>query len=150
MCPDASDRRFRASPWVERNTLFYPELRCFEDDKERRAAWRTAFRYVWSRPLVWACIPLLIVVFIGVKQMLVELGAAPMIAGGICAGLFGFFVPVSAARFYRREIRRRLREQLLAVGIQVCVKCGYDLRGLIAGRCSECGTPYTDEIKSGE
>ena len=44
---------------------------------------------------------------------------------------------------WRRKIRQSLREQLRLLGIPVCEKCGYDLRGSIeVARCPECGTPF--------
>ena len=52
---------------------------------------------------------------------------------------FGF-----AIWFTRRDIRRRLREQLVKKGIPVCITCGYNLTGNESGVCPECGT----EIKS--
>ncbi len=29
-----------------------------------------------------------------------------------------------------------------------CKRCGYDLRGCVSGRCSECGTPYEETTRS--
>jgi len=52
---------------------------------------------------------------------------------------FGF-----AGWFTRRDIRRRLREQLVKKGIPVCIPCGYNLTSNVSGVCPECGT----EIKS--
>jgi hypothetical protein len=43
---------------------------------------------------------------------------------------------------YRRSIRRSLREQLCAIGVPVCIACGYDLRGQADPRCPECGRPF--------
>lgn len=44
-----------------------------------------------------------------------------------------YFMFMLACRQFRRTRRRRLGR---------CVVCGYDLRGSITGRCSECGSPY--------
>jgi predicted RNA-binding Zn-ribbon protein involved in translation (DUF1610 family) len=59
----------------------------------------------------------------------------------------------------RRHMQRRLREVLCEQGIPVCVRCGYQLDGLSAPRCPECGRafdarlldrrfPISDEIES--
>ena len=42
--------------------------------------------------------------------------------------------------FMRQDIRRRLRAQLAANGIPICVPCGYNLTGNESGVCPECGT----------
>ncbi len=44
-------------------------------------------------------------------------------------------------RLYRRRMRRVVRSLLRARGVRVCLDCGYDLRGAVESRCSECGTP---------
>jgi hypothetical protein len=52
-------------------------------------------------------------------------------------GIVSFLV-----HFHRRAIQRSLREQLCAVGVPVCMACGYDLRGQVDPRCPECGRPF--------
>lgn len=42
----------------------------------------------------------------------------------------------------RSAIRRYLREELRRVGFQICVNCGYDLRGQTDPRCPECGAEF--------
>jgi hypothetical protein len=50
--------------------------------------------------------------------------------------MFWTFGPGVVLLFLTRRMQRR--EALL----RVCAKCGYDLRGLRATRCPECGTPF--------
>ena len=49
---------------------------------------------------------------------------------------------------WRRRARRQLRERLVTLGIAVCLKCGYNLKGNVSGRCPECGT-LTADAKGG-
>lgn len=46
--------------------------------------------------------------------------------------------------YHRLTTRKRIRHMLLGLGIPICAKCGYDLRGQSVNeqRCSECGHPY--------
>lgn len=48
--------------------------------------------------------------------------------------------------FHRRAIQRSLREQLCAIGVPVCMACGYDLRGQVDPRCPECGRPFDPSL----
>jgi hypothetical protein len=73
---------------------------------------------------VWGPVP---------RKVAVNLGSALLLF------TFAYGVPF----VWRRRIRQSLREQLRLLGIPVCDKCGYDLRGSIeAARCPECGTPF--------
>ncbi len=38
-----------------------------------------------------------------------------------------------------RELRTGVRRQLVLAGIPICIHCGYDLRGIEAPACPECG-----------
>jgi hypothetical protein len=80
--------------------------------------------------------------------------------GGSLLG--GLIVPtvlaVAAIVIHQRLIlgsapfRRCLREQLVARGVPICVGCGYDLRGQVEPRCSECGerAPHLRNRAAGE
>ncbi len=46
----------------------------------------------------------------------------------------------------RSLIQRRLRVQLVAKGVPICIRCGYDLRGQHVPRCYECGTPFDETL----
>ncbi len=49
------------------------------------------------------------------------------------------FIVVAYPLLWRRRAQRVLRERLVALGVDVCLKCGYDLTGNVSGRCPECG-----------
>ncbi len=42
---------------------------------------------------------------------------------------------------YRSSIAYRLRKEINKLGISICIRCGYQLRGLVEPRCPECGRP---------
>jgi hypothetical protein len=50
---------------------------------------------------------------------------------------------------WRRRAHRQLREQLVALGIGVCLKRGYNLTGNVSGRCPECGTEVRPPARGG-
>lgn len=52
-------------------------------------------------------------------------------------GTFGLFNP---------SVRRALRRELVARGVAVCLRCGYDCRGQREPRCPECGTPFDRKL----
>ncbi|GMU82898.1 MAG: hypothetical protein AMXMBFR47_27690 [Planctomycetota bacterium] len=64
--------------------------------------------------------------------MVVALAIVPILAG--IAFLFHQRFILGGGVF-----RRRLREQLVASGVPLCLECGYDLRGQLEPRCPECG-----------
>ena len=49
----------------------------------------------------------------------------------------------------RRNMPRALRMKLLRCGVPVCLKCGYDLRGLPGDRtqCPECGRKFGTQVQ---
>lgn len=51
-------------------------------------------------------------------------------------------ISVLLFRRFRVFSRDYFRKQLNDLGIPVCVRCGYDLRGQLDHRCPECGTEF--------
>ena len=54
---------------------------------------------------------------------------------------FGLGLVTAGWVFARPEVFRALRE----VGVKVCPKCGYDLRGQSGDSCPECGWTASDD-----
>lgn len=131
-------------PWITRR--LYPELRLFRNRTERRVAWRKAYPGISLVPvgvvvLLMCCWLALIeysqfLDWIGQYPPAVQIGAlgAPMITTG------AILIPIR-----RASIRKRLRRELIDIGIPVCVQCGYDIRCLPEPRCPECGTAFAKE-----
>ena len=69
--------------------------------------------------------------------------------GGVVSGLTVGPGIVVLTWFWRHRCQRFLRQQLVASGIPICLKCGYDLRGQTEARCPECGTPFDAKLIDG-
>ena len=56
--------------------------------------------------------------------------------------VYGFYPLALAVAVWstRRDNRPRLRVQLVASGISICIPCGYNLTGNVSGVCPECGS----------
>ena len=135
---------------------FFPELGLFETVQQRKTAWKDA---VWT--LLWCRIMLCVVaiVFIVSIAFLPPLSSTlrpvvsipssldPVFLGLMCF-LSGLIAGVGTYWLFRRRIRWSLRESLFSVGVPVCMRCGYCLRGLselAEPRCPECGEPFDPE-----
>ncbi len=122
-------------PWLQ------PELALFDCSKDKAQALTQAYpTQVASYPLaalvvlyVFACSPYLRSHVISRGQHFLLLFSAVEIL--ILLGLLTvFFVRI------RENSRNELRKLLRARGILLCTTCGYDLRGLTALQCPECGS----------
>lgn len=127
----------------------FPELLLFPTRKEGQRALRKAARGSLLSLRFWG----LFVVFIAALTLLDRLCVEPLFRGfgidsvlpfmyGAIAGTVGVLGTLWVSR---KKIRRRLRCQLRQMGVPLCVKCGYDLRGQQELRCPECGTEL-DEV----
>ncbi len=56
--------------------------------------------------------------------------------------LLWLLVPLVCFLLIRNRLRRRLRQELVKIGVPICIQCAYDLRGQIEPRCPECGEPF--------
>ena len=62
--------------------------------------------------------------------------------GGVVGGITGGTGVLFLQWVWRHRFRRLLRKRLIATGVPICIKCGYDLRGQTEPRCPECGTAF--------
>lgn len=123
-----------------------PELEMFPDDASREQAVRELNAGFYT----WRIIPVLL-------GHMVLLWAVTVLAGYTISrvvpslkpvsGWLGMAVSLASYLGYLmwalpRDLVRELRRKLVAAGVPVCVRCGYDLRGQPADseRCPECGT----------
>lgn len=134
--------------WARRR---FPELDSFPSEEERKRAWKRATRSIMRRWQYWVALlvgtPLIVVVGVLCLPIVVPIIRAkipgvmdflPSIIGGVVGGFCGSGVII----FFRWQIARSLREQLVELGVPVCIACGYDLRGQTEPRCPECGRPF--------
>ncbi len=123
----------------------YPELRLFESReqvREAKRAWAGHSGIVNRRMLAVIVIIVLVVgtsaafFTVGVKS----LGAPDWLATMLNVLLSALLAASITAIGWHRPYIRFVRRWLCGQGVPVCLKCGYDLRGLTDPRCPECGT----------
>jgi hypothetical protein len=119
----------------------FPELDHLEPDQRahllRQVPW-------WTYPLIIgrAVIAALLIGVIAGVWLAAALGvsiaalAVMPLAAGIATGLYGY----QLARV-RGVMRRAIADGFRGKRMPFCFECGYDLRGLDAPRCPECGSP---------
>ncbi len=136
-----------------RHIRAYPELALLSDEAERTACFKKIQKSMARS-----------------KAFLLATAAFGAINGVAASITFGLYIPwVSAhlprwviamippvllgttfgllmAYCWHRPLQRRLRAELVARGIPVCIGCGYDLRGQTEPRCPECGGHFPEEL----
>ena len=120
---------------------FFPEAARFPDKKSRKQAFAAAARPLRYRAFIAAFLygPLFFAMFLilnaFVEPRWLQVAIASLLGGGI--GLLG---STAMLLLTRRPMRHALRRELLALGIPICLACGYDLTGNESGVCPECGS----------
>jgi hypothetical protein len=131
----------------------FPELGLF-DERERPQALnlaRKSIRHVWIL-LSYVVVVLLVmsaafIVWQGIMPHLLATGVVrDVFLRGVVQVSVTLLALLATGWLWRRRIRRSLREQLQMRGVAICLVCGYDLRGQIQARCSECGTPFDKKL----
>jgi len=128
----------------------YPELRFLKTREARKAA-QKAFgqrpKHVWK--VMLGVIPISITaaaVSIAIMRMMLWLGVSIWLGTLINALIWAIFGAFAGAFFWRRPYILFLRRYLQDQGVPVCLKCGYDLRGLNDPRCPECGEAFDERL----
>lgn len=130
------------------HTLLYPELRRFPTRKQAADALSQAGKSRGDIFVDYMLIPILVVIFQSFDSIAERhLGIGPWIYFSISLGIIAATIYVTL-RFQREPIRRRLRELLIESGFPTCIFCGYDLAGLEACTCPECGAPLDLPVDS--
>jgi len=121
-------------------TWIFPELSRAADYRDRKSLISQSMRAIHAD----AWIILLICLILTLLWLL--LGGRSWIASSsllLCVTVFALvpYLLASAAFWwiFRERLRRALRAELAQRGHALCARCGYDLRGLSADRCPECG-----------
>ncbi len=128
---------------------FYPEISRFDSPEEARAVLRSWQKHLMKQPRFWLAlcgyvigVACTIGVLMEAMRRWVQLPAA--LYGGIIGGVIGGSAMLAVNWLWRSKCRRFLRHELIARGVAICLKCGYDLRGQTTPRCPECGTAAND------
>ncbi len=148
-------RRFRI--WMftlgdSSNQWLFPELRYYDTSEDRADFWATTYRAFLKRQgwpffarlvLLSAMIqlPFTLAMWPARPYLQPWLGSigTTALSSGISGALFGGAFLFILQRKMRIELRVELRKR----GFEPCMHCGYDLRGLAAARCPECGQAPT-------
>lgn len=122
---------------------FIPELALCADAHVRGKALRRAAWTAYTRWYNLCATGVALLLIVRLKLIAsAYVGLPPLVfAGlvGLASGL-ALYLPFLLSRsFVRREVRRELNRQ----GVAVCVECGYQLRGVNSLRCPECGGART-------
>ena len=129
----------------------YPELQHFASRKEADRAVIECNKQLMKMPKFWVGLAGY-TCGIGVAIAAILFSIRPWIYfsggiyGGIVGGITGGSGVIIVTWLWRHRIRRFLRQQLVAQGVPICLKCGYDVRGQTEPRCPECGTPFDAEL----
>lgn len=129
----------------------YPELQHFDTREEAKqvvSAWQ---KQQMKMPKFWLTLlaytvgvgVLVVALLISIRRWVYIPGS---MYGGLVGGITGGSGLVVITWFWRFRCRKFIRQQLVARGIPICIKCGYDVRGQIEPRCSECGTPFDAKL----
>ena len=129
----------------------YPEIELFDSPAAATDAVRAWKKQLYRKPMFWvalvgygcgAGVCVAVALMLVRRWVAVPLSMFGGLIGGIAGGIIGGSGVAAATWFWGRRFHRFLRERLLALGVPVCLKCGYDLRGQTEPRCPECGTPF--------
>ncbi|HPF41137.1 MAG TPA: hypothetical protein PK093_21060 [Phycisphaerae bacterium] len=136
--------------WWNVQTQQLPELRRFRDRESAEKALRVA-KGSRHRLLegVGAPAVMIVVIFLYANFIEPRTGLSPDVAPYLrlfLIVLFPFSCGYALLRWRRRSIQRNLRRQLIASGVPICIRCGYDLRGQEDARCPECGQPFAPAL----
>jgi uncharacterized protein (DUF486 family) len=120
-------------------TRIWSELGLIDDPRERRAAYRVAYRqlrkrrgvYTFGVMAMWMILAnVLLRVTLASARRVLHIDALPGAFDAGLASAFGSFLGSLAALWsYRAALRPFLHQELAARGFIVCAKCGYHLKG---------------------
>jgi hypothetical protein len=128
----------------------YPELHLFENDESRKKALGLARSLFTKSPAFWVRYfgygllgITFVAVFLRVFRVFEGVPSLPRFVRGLPIVLIEvWLLDIITMYLTKNTIRHSLRLQLQEIGIPVCLNCGYDLRGQVEPRCSECGRAF--------
>ena len=123
------------TPEARKEALRDVETKLRRDRHYRRISW-------------YAYLPLLVyflVIGLGLNTALLPASWISGVWSPFAMPVLALVAVLSHAWLGRRMAQRYLRRYLRRKGILICLRCGYDLRGLLELRCPECGTSFKRE-----
>lgn len=138
-------RESRRTKWYLKNI---PEAALFPSAQQLEAAAKKfEFSACYLRWLVIVGV-LMAVLVINVKLFLEPLVPLPRgIDSLVWGGLPGLAMGLVPLVYVRKNAAKVLRQELLVLGVPICLACGYDLRGTVSERCSECGRELDARVR---
>lgn len=138
----------RRDPFIESAIASLDEMKMFPDDASRRRAVEKHLK-ITNRPINLIFGSVYLIAACALSYYLLRLACRTLLPGGTPRFVRPVIVIAGTIAVYYGLLRllhtwgtaRDLRKLLIKEGIPVCLKCGYDLRGLgpAAGSCPECG-----------
>ena len=136
--------------WLRPHMANLPELDLFPDEASRNQAIDEIEQSMWPRSLSGLLESVVFVAGAFLLPLYIIEWAVELLFGNIVWRGWVIYPATIVAYcgiifvLLRRDVPRDLRKQLLKVGVPVCLKCGYGLRGLSerTERCPECGQPF--------
>lgn len=144
---------------ARRQRRLFPELTYFDSEEAAKQALKRSVKHLWSswRNRLLGAVGTIALGGLGVLAAAVSLVVFHRMLGlgawvTFTLGM-GVGTPVMAlglalaTRIQAPVIRRCLRNELRAIGIPVCMRCGFDLRNTDGRKCPVCGNspPNQDE-----
>ena len=132
----------------------FPELERFENDLERTQVLKQGSRKAmrnWKGLCAFAAAIVLCVVVVTVLKIQIAraTGLPRWLGSALISGFVGGLIGRCGFQWYlRNPIRKYLRDELVARGVPICLRCGYDLRGQTESRCPECGGAFDERLLS--
>lgn len=124
---------------------YFPELNLFPPDKLHNAFSRAAWN--WQTMLsMGAMFALYVIGYHPFNYILYGIYAMPYWCTAVIKASIFAVICYCGPLLTRARIRRKMRQELISIGILVCEPCGYDLRGQTEPRCPECGAPFDKKL----
>lgn len=123
---------------------YYPELARFPSAEAAREARSKWYQMMYRRPGFWlALIGYAVLAALVLASIFIALRRWVQFSSTVISVVVASFVSASSmiavTGIYRHRFRRFLRRELLALGVPICLECGYDLTCNTSHRCPECG-----------
>lgn len=133
--------------------ILLPELRLARTGAEEEEALRRSKfgvrswqRIIWLGTVVPALIAGIAILAVTIERALPLHWGIKLLLQTTSITCFSATVSLLFNWTWRNPMRKEVRIYLQGIGVPICIKCGYDLRGQTIARCPECATPFCDSL----